>query len=835
MFSDEISALALGEVAGGRLQEASEVLTYAIQSRAGLQGATERGPLAAPALDAWRGLMWALLVVSGELSLEEEPPAWLGLALLAPDARAGLIAEASARVLQALEGGERSSAGAAPAISEPLEGALYRAAHLALTLSPDPRAPLQGYSAPTARAPQGSLWPLKAQLTLLEDAEGARALLVAADIFGVDPRLLAEVRAAARHWGVEPEAVVINASHTHYGPATLAKVLPSLARLNEAYVDQLAGQITTSLPRLALSLAPARLSVARGALQLGFHRRVVDPQGAVQMTPNLAEGAYPTAALALRVERAGMRDLVWLQHACHPTALGAAPLLSSDLVGALRARLSGALDAEVGFLQGCAGDLKAGLVAGGAARWTQRPEEVEELCAAAARQLASSLTPWEPLAGPIRATRAEVTLPLTPAAPQRDPHAAAYRALYEEWRSPAARRLGFTEGALRVELSLLRLGALHVLCVPGEPVSEYTRLLSAAVSPEGGPVMTLGYTNGLAAYLPTERVLREGGYEGRYAHTVYLLEGPFAPGVEGLLVGAASALRARLDDPASQPASQPSSQPSSRPAAWPLRARAPARAFFVLSTGRSGTQTLAHLMRSAQNAKVWHHPEPNMIQETLHAYWGALDHRREFWRGRAHIVTQAWREGLIHGETDHNMTPFASAIADDVPEARFLVLIRDPREFIRSGMRRGYFVAGGPWDEGRLRPPPGAPLQARWAGMHPFEKVCWLWAETYRHILRHIEHIGRERVMVVRFEDLVRGPALSEEIFRFLSLDGFSRAEAEAVLGQKLNAQQGGQFPHPREWTAQLLDMSWAHCGEVAARFGYQREYGATLGQIDLG
>ena len=82
-----------------------------------------------------------------------------------------------------------------------------------------------------------------------------------------------------------------------------------------------------------------------------------------------------------------------------------------------------------------------------------------------------------------------------------------------------------------------------------------------------------------------------------------------------------------------------------------------------------------------------------MIQETKMAYLDQINTHTAFWRGRTHIVAQAWNEGVIHGETDHNMTPFTHSIAKDIPNAKFIMLIRDPREFIRSGMRRGYYVS----------------------------------------------------------------------------------------------------------------------------------------------
>ena len=214
-----------------------------------------------------------------------------------------------------------------------------------------------------------------------------------------------------------------------------------------------------------------------------------------------------------------------------------------------------------------------------------------------------------------------------------------------------------------------------------------------------------------------------------------------------------------------------------------------------------------------------------MIQETLEAYWDTIDRRSTFWAGRGQIIRSAWDQGLIHGETDHNMTPFCDVIARDIPNSRFVVLVRDPREFVRSGMRRGYYRGTGEWEDGRLRPHPDDPILDEWLDMPQFEQVCWLWAETYRHIERIRAEVGEDRVMILRFEDLVAGPDATEQLFEFVGLDGYDESYVRQVLGQKLNAQRGGQFPHPSEWSDELHQRCWAILGDVAETYGYPTIY----------
>jgi hypothetical protein len=243
-------------------------------------------------------------------------------------------------------------------------------------------------------------------------------------------------------------------------------------------------------------------------------------------------------------------------------------------------------------------------------------------------------------------------------------------------------------------------------------------------------------------------------------------------------------------------------------------------AFFVLSSGRCGTQTLAKLLDPATNAIVWHHPEPDPIDEAREAWHHGIDRAETFWRIRGPVIRQAWSQDMIHGETDMLITPFADAIVEEIPKARFIVLVRNPWAFVRSGMRRGYYVGHG-WDHGRLCPADDDSLIDAWREWEPFEKVCWLWNETYRRIDDMTGHISANRVRTVRFEDLVRRPEICRELYVFLGLEGYDSDHVERVLAVKHNQQIGGDFPGPEEWSGAQHRTLWRLCRDTMERLGY--------------
>ncbi|MBI4582465.1 MAG: hypothetical protein HY717_00330 [Planctomycetes bacterium] len=56
----------------------------------------------------------------------------------------------------------------------------------------------------------------------------------------------------------------------------------------------------------------------------------------------------------------------------------------------------------------------------------------------------------------------------------------------------------------------------------------------------------IGYCNDVFAYVPSLRVLQEGGYEGGDAMIYYVQPGPFAPSVEETIIRKAHELVERV-------------------------------------------------------------------------------------------------------------------------------------------------------------------------------------------------------------------------------------------------------------------------------------------------
>jgi hypothetical protein len=71
------------------------------------------------------------------------------------------------------------------------------------------------------------------------------------------------------------------------------------------------------------------------------------------------------------------------------------------------------------------------------------------------------------------------------------------------------------------------------MALGGELVVEYSILLKKVFGPD---IFVLGYVNDDMAYIPTETILNEGGYEGESSQMVYGLPAKWAPGIEDCII-----------------------------------------------------------------------------------------------------------------------------------------------------------------------------------------------------------------------------------------------------------------------------------------------------------
>jgi len=685
----------------------------------------------------------------------------------------------------------------------------YRGAYAQCNITPKDVCVTQGWlsNQPADR----SLSPLLLQAFLVEDENYNKVLFIAADLFGVGESLLEGVRDAARVWGIPPEAIVFNASHTHYAPGTVERVAPGIGPYYSQYAQHITQAVEKLLTHLHDKLQPCLVCAGQTDVQIGVNRRLKDTRG-VALAPN-PEGYYHTNTPFLVIDF--FRDqnrVAMVNHGCHPTGSGRPSFITPGYPGYLRQKLiaDGVADGVM-FLQGAAGSSKLALNGDGKPpRFTSSPDEAKECAKNMANEVAASIDhELDIVQGPVfaRIERLNLSLERSPDTEELEAMPVSEngveRILEEKWAQHFLNGADPSGKALNFPIQLIGLGKeTGFITFPGEPVAELAQSILDQVK-VARDTFFLGYTNGLKAYLPTRQIVEEGGYEGETAKLVYMLPSAFTTEVEEEITDGVRGLVKHWRD-----VGQPNGY-----GRYHL-ADEQGDAFFCLSTGRCGTKTLAHLLSTATNARVYHHPRPYLVEETLAAYQGSIDQSQTFWRARGGAIHDAWKDGLVFGETDHNMTAFVEAIDEELKKGKYIVLVRNPWDFVRSGMRRQYYE-NHPWDVGRLRPGEDHPDHEAWGTMSSFEKVCWLWNETYRRIADVLEKLPPERFRIIQFEQLISESQTTAEVFDFLGLDGFDEQKVNEILGEKLNRQKQGDYEQPSQWNNDKHQTLWSMCQDT--------------------
>jgi neutral ceramidase len=392
---------------------------------------------------------------------------------------------------------------------------------------------LNGYAARTnaAASVKSDLW---AKALALEDEQGGRAVLVTTDLIGL-PAAVSEA-VAAQVWqkhGLQRSQLLLNSSHTHSGPVVWPGLImfafqpeekEQILRYTRKLTDDLAGVVSAALA----DLAPARLAFGRGSAGFAINRRELGTNG-----PRLGynpAGPVDHGVPVLRVTAPdGALRAVLFGYSCHNTTLGGDFYqVDGDYAGCAQREFEKSHPGAVGlFMMLCGGDQNP--------RPRGRYSDVEDhgraLAAAVERVLAGELKSVRPpLRSAWRVTELEF-LEHTRQTFERETRetnvykqrrARAILTAYDTGRPP--RRLLYPVQAIRFneDLTFLALG--------GEVVVDYAH--RARREYPGENLVVAGYCNDVSCYIPSLRVLREGGYEPVDSMIYYGQPGPFAENVE---------------------------------------------------------------------------------------------------------------------------------------------------------------------------------------------------------------------------------------------------------------------------------------------------------------
>ncbi len=247
---------------------------------------------------------------------------------------------------------------------------------------------------------------------------------------------------------------------------------------------------------------------------------------------------------------------------------------------------------------------------------------------------------------------------------------------------------------------------------------------------------------------------------------------------------------------------------------------------FFLSTGRCGTSWFSVMLEQDPNVKVLHSPNPSFSVQNAYYYslWKNSDINKKilldfgknlYTTGRGEHLRHLYKSNKRYIETNNHITFFAPVLAKIFPDSLFVHVYRHPGEFVRSGIRRGWFHQN--QDASSKMIQPGNNL-THWDSYSQIQKIAWVWQETNQFIEDFKEQLNPNRHITFNFNSKDKDSL--DTLFSFIEV-GISYEQLGSRINQRINSQSTGDFPRYADWTEKNKKELMAICGKLAQDYGY--------------
>ncbi|MCA9004854.1 MAG: c-type cytochrome [Planctomycetaceae bacterium] len=402
----------------------------------------------------------------------------------------------------------------------------YQVGIAKIDITPDYPVLLNGYASRGTDLIDRVEQPLWARAIAILDQQKQPHVLLSVENCGVPAAVTKQVVANLKEeHNVSPAGLVVCSTHTHAAPM-LTGVLPNIytkdlsakeLEVVDHYTRDLILKLTSVAQQAIKDTQPALLEWGIGTATFAKNRRNISG-------PN----DYDLPILCVKSPEGKSRAIL-VGYACHCTTLGGVPFMSGDWAGCavegIEADIPGCMAMVV---IGCGADQNPKFRGDdqGAARVNG-----QAVATGVQQRLKTGLTD---ITGNLSAYSDEIKLPL------------ATQPTEAEWKERAGKP-GITGYHAKKNLNRIKRGEaltdqveypiktwsfgedLAIVFLGGEVVVDYSLAIKQK---HGAKVWVNSYANDVPCYIPSERVLEEGGYEGKNAMVWYDLPGPFAPGLE---------------------------------------------------------------------------------------------------------------------------------------------------------------------------------------------------------------------------------------------------------------------------------------------------------------
>jgi neutral ceramidase len=415
----------------------------------------------------------------------------------------------------------------------------YRVGVGRVDITPEGPIWMSGYAS-RIKPSEGALTKLYAKALAIEDSRRGKVVIVTTDLIGLPRQITDEVAARAqKQWGLERSRLLFNSSHTHTGPVvrpnlnTMYNLTTEQTAVLSKYADKLREDLYTVIGAALKEMQPASLEFGQSTAGFAINRREFTRQTVrIGLNPGgPVDHAVPTIAVR---SADGKLKAVLYGYACHNTTLtGEHYKISGDYAAYSQAEIESAHPGATAlFVLLCGGDQNP------------NPRSSEEIAMAHGKTLAGAVKQtlegkMEAVKGPIRTAFQVTDLAFAPHTREQFEREATEGNQYQKRRAQEMLKLYDERRPIRstpYPVQAVRFGsAFTMVALGGEVVVDYA--LRAKKEYPKERLIVAGYSNDVMCYIPSKRVLKEGGYEAETSMIYYGMPGKFSEEVEETIFG----------------------------------------------------------------------------------------------------------------------------------------------------------------------------------------------------------------------------------------------------------------------------------------------------------
>lgn len=381
----------------------------------------------------------------------------------------------------------------------------------------------------------GVIHDLWAKAIVFKENEKSKFIIVTTDLLGLSHEISETVAKKIQNkYGIDRSQLLLNSSHTHSGPmvwpclSVIADYTPAEQQAVSKYTLGLIDDIVNLIDSAFIQLRPMNIYYGKDSASFAKNRRVPGPKGIVSGVNENGPVDHEVPVLKI-ADADGQIKGVLFGYACHNTTMvGDNFLINGDYAGFAQLEIEKKYPGSTAlFITGCAGDQNP-FPRGNIQLATQHGQS---LANAVINTLQKNMTS---IHSPIRSSRMVVDLPFRSF--EKETYEKDLTGTNKFLQRRAKLMLegynkGWTMDKYPLTVQAVKFGnAFTLLALSGEVVVDYS--LRAKKEYPKEPLFVAGYSNEVMCYIPSKKILKEGGYEAVDNMIYYGMPGPFADQIE---------------------------------------------------------------------------------------------------------------------------------------------------------------------------------------------------------------------------------------------------------------------------------------------------------------